>query len=849
MSGTNGARPSATPLKRASWIWKREDAITRDQYLCFRRSFWLEEADDDAFVDVSVDSDFVLYLNGKEVGRGQFSDFAKRKTWSRISLKGALQKGQNLLAIAVFHRGEHFADHQAGPGGLIVGLSAPSLELVSDSEWRWAYDPAFESGKGERMTMQTGYTFHYDARLEQPWKELEFDDQLWEQAAVKQEEWLGPIWKELVPRPLPHGVLEPFGAMNIVMQGTCIRDPEDSNCHVSVRMARTALRAESASAVFFGQERGPTAFHCGSQVAPQPGKPLCLRPPEHGTWGRYLIIDLGEQTVGLIEFEVEAPEGCRIEIAHGEHLDDGRVRASIKGRQFADSYICGRGRRRFQMPFRRLGCRYLEIHISDAATIYSAGLRPLKYPTVRKGSFLTMDPMADRLHEVAVRTLELCRHEHYEDCPWREQALYGFDGRMQALFGYYSFGDYRFPEVSLTLLGESLADDGFIAMTAPGEGNRAIPIFTFSWIAAVAEHWLFSGSATLFERFETVIEQSLRSAFEKRDHKTGLYLAPEGDRYWHFYDWVPGLNGSSSAEAATRLHAAYNLFLHEAGRAWHWMLLESGRAKEAEAIGERLRQLRLDFHAQFWNETHGLVESYHSSTGVFHEVIQALALGEGMGTPESRRILAGKIMQGEVQPGMLSGKFYLLRGMAPLGKQERAWVVEHLGAIWQKMLFAGATTLWETEHGASDFGGAGSLCHGWSALPVYYHAAWVLGIYPLTPGFDRFAVRIYPGRFQKVSGVVPTPAGPISLVWQQRDAGLHLELEGPEDCHPVLIDLPGSHVANVLYNGTPIPKSLSEPTEESEQWIKGAVHFQSLRSRSLESRLADQSNSSAKVLA
>jgi hypothetical protein len=36
------------------------------------------------------------------------------------------------------------------------------------------------------------------------------------------------------------------------------------------------------------------------------------------------------------------------------------------------------------------------------------------------------------------------------------------------------------------------------------------------------------------------------------------------------------------------------------------------------------------------------------------------------------------------------------------------------------MLSAGATTFWETELGEADFENAGSLCHGWSALPIYY---------------------------------------------------------------------------------------------------------------------------------
>ena len=37
------------------------------------------------------------------------------------------------------------------------------------------------------------------------------------------------------------------------------------------------------------------------------------------------------------------------------------------------------------------------------------------------------------------------------------------------------------------------------------------------------------------------------------------------------------------------------------------------------------------------------------------------------------------------------------------------------------MLEAGATTFWETEKGESDFDNAGSLCHGWSAMPVHYY--------------------------------------------------------------------------------------------------------------------------------
>jgi hypothetical protein len=38
------------------------------------------------------------------------------------------------------------------------------------------------------------------------------------------------------------------------------------------------------------------------------------------------------------------------------------------------------------------------------------------------------------------------------------------------------------------------------------------------------------------------------------------------------------------------------------------------------------------------------------------------------------------------------------------------------------MLDQGATSFWETLRGWRDFSNAGSLCHGWSAIPILYLA-------------------------------------------------------------------------------------------------------------------------------
>ncbi len=40
-----------------------------------------------------------------------------------------------------------------------------------------------------------------------------------------------------------------------------------------------------------------------------------------------------------------------------------------------------------------------------------------------------------KIYDVSIYTLKCCMHEHYEDCPWREQALYTMDSRNQMLCG------------------------------------------------------------------------------------------------------------------------------------------------------------------------------------------------------------------------------------------------------------------------------------------------------------------------------------------------------------------------------------------------------------------------------
>ena len=52
-------------------------------------------------------------------------------------------------------------------------------------------------------------------------------------------------------------------------------------------------------------------------------------------------------------------------------------------------------------------------------------------------------------------------------------------------------------------------------------------------------------------------------------------------------------------------------------------------------------------------------------------------------------------------------------------KRYKVIVLADIERQWGHMLDEGATSFWETILGEADFEGAGSLCHGWSAVPIY----------------------------------------------------------------------------------------------------------------------------------
>ena len=96
-------------------------------------------------------------------------------------------------------------------------------------------------------------------------------------------------------------------------------------------------------------------------------------------------------------------------------------------------------------------------------------------------------------------------------------------------------------------------------------------------------------------------------------------------------------------------------------------------------------------------------------------------------------------------------------------KTYSSFVLDDIETQWGHMLYNGATSFWETIVGEADFDRAGSLCHGWSAVPIYVFWRYVLGIYPTDVGYGKLRAKPCCDNEAIIKATLKTPNGIYSV--------------------------------------------------------------------------------------
>ena len=702
-------------FQKAQWIW-RQGEVGRDEFCDFLDTVNLPaeggEAGGRYTLRIASDSNYTVWMNGQLCAFGQYADYPRYKVYDEIDVTDFLRAGENRMVTVVWYYGIDSQTYKVGDAGLIYEITDGEDRVIAYTGEgvlsRKSLD--YVSGRGDLISSQLGPTYRYNLTQYDGFIEGGCDGFAPSRA-------VDTISMDFSVRPNKKLTLESRVCGRIIRGGSFSYTTDAPVA--SVNMQHAAVTIGSLTRVL-------KAGDCYMN------SPVRLERETAELDGVFFMVDLGEETVGFLDIDLELPCACRVDVGYGEHLDDGVCRTSVRG--FFTELECHAGRNTWLHTFRRFGCRYLQFFVhAPEVTVYYAGLRPTLYPLKHK-EFKCGNLLRETIYKVCQNTLQQCLHEHYEDCPWREQALYALDSRNQMLCGYYAFDEKTAPRASLELMAYGVRSDGLLNLCYPAGLDFPIPAFSCMYFVQMEEYIRHTGDATLAERYFDVLDTVIKT-FHNRMQAEGVIenfygLAPTGKHdYWNFYEWSDTMSGNFG-ETQRRLECPINCFYSLAMQSLAKICDALGKADYAADLRARVAKLNESVAAFFYNPEAKLFETFENNDrGVYTVLTQSLAMlcgaADGVDTTVMLEAMAtnGTTSEGRcLVPNTLSMNAFRFDALLAVDREKYAPVIlDELDRDYLHMLRRGATSFWETIEGAEAFGRAGSLCHGWSALPVYYY--------------------------------------------------------------------------------------------------------------------------------
>lgn len=427
------------------------------------------------------------------------------------------------------------------------------------------------------------------------------------------------------------------------------------------------------------------------------------------------ILDLGKEVVGFLNFSIISDKEQDINIAYGEIKKKGHVKRIIGDRDFSIDYRAKAGKNEYCNYMFRFACRYLEIKSESPITIENIGILPQFYPV--KENEITLSENLDRqIYDICLNTLKLCMLEHYVDCPWREQCMYAFDSRNQMLSGYVAFehGNVDYARANLILMSKDNRSDNLTSICFPSANDLTIPSFSLYYILAVKEYVEFSNDLTLakevFEKLKSILNVFVSNM------KDGLVCKISGKNRWHFYDWSDYayceiLEGNAEPDFLL------NCIVIIALKSYGFVCRKLNVKNEFEGIDLQIAEAAFK---KYYNKNTGLFFINDINEGAT-ELANSLAVVAEVAKDEIAKNICEQLCANSLLTCSLSMKTFKYDALIKINKDKyKTSILKEIRSTYKTMLDKGSFTVWETIEGEEAFDNAGSLCHGWSAIPIYY---------------------------------------------------------------------------------------------------------------------------------
>ena len=729
--GDTNVRPQQ-PIDRAAWIWMpgcdkwgkavftetRPDDLERERAVFLRFGKTFESIPGVPLeLDVSADERFVLFLDGREISRGPHRGLENHWHYQTYRIEG-LSDGPHRLEAVVWQLGAHAPLAQISVrGGFILKASG-------------GYDRQLTTGRA-----------------------------VWQVAELHN------------VRMTDKGKSESFGVgSQCEVRGTdCLHEMPPDSAYREAVVVRKPIET-FAGLIVQGWSLFPTILHDMMMEAKTPGAVKrgddVLVPGTRIEAGRRVRAywDLGNYYCAYPNLEVSGGRGAKIRWGWTECLRDekGRKgdRAAFEGVDFTvgmvDTFLPdGRSGAVFASPWWRAG-RWCLIDIETAdepLTIDRISLTETRAPFSLRAQFECDDPFFSKVRPLCERSIQMCMHEMFFDCPYYEQQMYPGDGRLHQLVAGLFDPEDRIVRHAMNLYDADRREDGLIPMNCPTRGTQVALGFSTCQLFMFRDYMMNHTNKAWLKARVPGMNHTLMglSRFENAD---GLLAGTPG---WNFVDWartwkepgvasgVPPDGDSKRPNAEINLQYLYALrgaadvmaAVDEPLMAVHW------RAK-ADRLSAKIKEL-------FWVPERSLFASRLRKDS-FSEHAQSLALLCDVVTgDDAGRCFKALATEKDLHRGTIYYTHYLFETFFKFHRSDLFFA--KLG-FWQDCLDLHLSTILEEPKIDSR-----SDCHGWGAHPLWHLQTGVAGVRSAAPFFSRVRIEPQPAHLKAIRSATPTPHG------------------------------------------------------------------------------------------
>ncbi|THF84730.1 alpha-L-rhamnosidase [Cohnella fermenti] len=524
-----------------------------NQHMLVRKRVRLEKTCREAWMRITADDYYKLYINGSLAGQGPAQSYSHHYYYNQYEISSYLQPGDNVIAVHLYYHGLICRSYSSGDNrqGMIAELWGDGRLLAATDE-SWRYSRAEEYGEAEIVGYNTQFAENVDLRKRSKgWRTPGFDDSAWPTATVHPQH-----GHSLVNQPTP-------------------------TVEVYKRYPSTVRPIEGGVFLDFGtlltgQVRAVVTGPVGASVEIRYGEEL----DEQGRVRWKMRCSCVYRDTWILSGEEEELEAY-----------------DYKSFRYAE-IVAGPQSPQVSLP------------VSSIAAV----VRHYPYPE-EACRFESSSSRLNAIWAICANGIRYGTQENYVDCPSREKGQYLGDNTVITHAHAYLSGDLRMYRKALqefSLLAEEVCP-GLMAV-APGHHMQEIADFSLQWPMQLLRYYRMSGDLA-FLRSMAPIAEGVIGYFAQYLGEDGLLYSVNGK--WNLVDWPDNLRDGYDFNLANGhadgCHNVINSFYYGALEA----VKEIRQALGLPADLQELAEFRNSFRERFYREDRRLfadaAESEHCS--------------------------------------------------------------------------------------------------------------------------------------------------------------------------------------------------------------------------------------------